>query len=822
MKIGQRWYSETETELGLGVCRSINERFIELFFELVNETRTYNIKSAPLSRYQLKEGESATLKNQLKITVEEVKEENGVLFYRHENEWYGEEMLSPSAGLDSPLKKAAGGHADSNDFFNFRYETLLFKRAYALYPAKGLESARIGLIGHQLSLYYEIKKRTRPRIILADEVGLGKTIEAGLIAKNLIQRHLVSSVLVIAPKSLQYQWFIELYKKFELIFKTLGENDSIEYEADTDSSQLLITDFESLLKEQDKLKTVMDNEWDLLIVDEAHRYGHAHQSSLLMQKLTQKASRALYLSATPEALGEENFFRLLHSLNPQKYPDSKSAQAALSGPDKAPGQNDSQIMSDIFRNRRAFLEKNHQLFAQKKLLPYPLDLPKVTDRQVIEAKGEILLNLCQEHPKRKFFAIGTSRQLIFAMAEHIKARSNIKIALFHKEQSLLERDRQAAWFADDEGAQLLLSTQIGSEGRNFEFCSELFLLDLVPHPQLLTQRIGRLDRIGQKSDIRIHLPFVKNSIEHRLYLLQHKGFNLFESFPTGIIEFYTDNALHEKLEGLDEQKIESIKKDFEAFQERIQARKNDYLDAISYNAQNVKAAQEDVRTFHENFRLDHYLEKALDLLGIQLQENAKDIYYMRPGPEMLIPSLPGLGEDGLSFTLSRELALKREDLTFMNAENHLFKNLTDIFTQGQLGNVSMVSYGDGLEDQIYFEFIFLATPPRAQSINVSEYFAPTPFRVLLNHEGKDLTQQLSKKRIDPSLEDLPKQKQKELSSKIPTQLLNQLSDKARSLAALRVKAHQEKAIKLAQAPSKELVDGIRNVKIELDALRIIV
>ena len=77
----------------------------------------------------------------------------------------------------------------------------------------------------------------------------------------------------------------------------------------------------------------------------------------------------------------------------------------------------------------------------------------------------------------------------------------------------MERDRQAAWFAEAEGAQVLLCSEIGGEGRNFQFAHHLVLFDLPLHPDILEQRIGRLDRIGQRERIQIHVPYIEDTPE---------------------------------------------------------------------------------------------------------------------------------------------------------------------------------------------------------------------------------------------------------------------------------------------------------------------
>ena len=99
----------------------------------------------------------------------------------------------------------------------------------------------------------------------------------------------------------------------------------------------------------------------------------------------------------------------------------------------------------------------------------------------------------------------------------------MKVGLFHEGLPLVQRDRNAAWFAEPDGAQLLICSEIGSEGRNFQFAHHLVLFDLPLNPGLLEQRIGRLDRIGQTQTIRIHVPYVESSSEECVLDWYHRG-----------------------------------------------------------------------------------------------------------------------------------------------------------------------------------------------------------------------------------------------------------------------------------------------------------
>lgn len=102
--------------------------------------------------------------------------------------------------------------------------------------------------------------------------------------------------------------------------------------------------------------------------------------------------------------------------------------------------------------------------------------------------------------------------------------------VFHEGLSLVERDRAAAAFADEEeGCQVLVCSEIGSEGRNFQFCRHLVMFDLPLHPDQLEQRIGRLDRIGQRHAIEIHAPVFTGSPGEKLLRWYHEGLDAFSA-----------------------------------------------------------------------------------------------------------------------------------------------------------------------------------------------------------------------------------------------------------------------------------------------------
>src|SRR5205085_10271824 len=125
----------------------------------------------------------------------------------------------------------------------------------------------------------------------------------------------------------------------------------------------------------------------------------------------------------------------------------------------------------------------------------------------------------------KVLLICRTAETVAAIEAALRKRVRIELGVFHEGLTLVQRDRNAAWFAEPEGARILLCSEIGSEGRNFQFAHHLVLFDLPVDPELLEQRIGRLDRIGQTTEIQVHVPFVAGSGLEVLVRWYHDALN---------------------------------------------------------------------------------------------------------------------------------------------------------------------------------------------------------------------------------------------------------------------------------------------------------
>ena len=241
---------------------------------------------------------------------------------------------------------------DDSNWFNLRYHTLKRLAKLAEAKSRGLYGARVSMIPHQLYIANEVAQRFAPRVLLADEVGLGKTIEAGLIIHHQLQTSRALRVLVIVPHSLTFQWFIELIRRFNLRFTILDEERCCQIESDNaagneltkeqqgiqitnpfDAQQSVLCSIDLFLNNDDRLSQVLTTNWDLVVVDEAHHLQWSPKTSSREYEVIEKISRItkglLLLTATPEQLGEAGHFARLRLLDPHRfhnYEDFKQQQ----------------------------------------------------------------------------------------------------------------------------------------------------------------------------------------------------------------------------------------------------------------------------------------------------------------------------------------------------------------------------------------------------------------------------------------------------------------------------------------------------------------
>ena len=331
---GQRWVSETEPELGLGIMLKVEFKRIEVMFPAASERRQYAIESAPLRRVILKVGESLETHNGDVLQIDEVIEKNHLITYRCNQREVGEDRLSDTMSFSRPEDRLIGGRIDDLHTYDLRVEALKRQCQVLQSPARGFVGGRIDLIPHQMSIASEVTSRLAPRVLLADEVGLGKTIEACLIMHRMHLTGRADRVLILLPEPLLHQWFVELLRRFNLLFSLFDESRCLAIESGNNGenpfldSQLVLCSIDFLSENPHRAQQVIDAKWDLLIVDEAHHLewspSHPSPAYLLVESLAQQTESLMLLTATPRQLGAEGHFARLRLLDPERYSDMDS------------------------------------------------------------------------------------------------------------------------------------------------------------------------------------------------------------------------------------------------------------------------------------------------------------------------------------------------------------------------------------------------------------------------------------------------------------------------------------------------------------------
>lgn len=277
--LGQRWISDTESELGLGTVIGLEGRMVTLMFPATDENRMFARDDAPLTRVIYNPGDIIESHEGWSLKVSEIEEKNQLVIYHGIHTETGEEvslretLLNHNIRFNKPQDRLFAGQIDRLDRFGVRYQSQLLRHKLATSDLLGLQGPRVGLIPHQQWIAHEVGQRFAPRVLLADEVGLGKTIEAGLIIHQQLLTGRAERILIIVPDTLRHQWLVEMLRRFNLRFSVFDEDRCVEAYADHDNpfytEQLVICSLE-LLRKKKRLDQALDADWDLMVVDEAH------------------------------------------------------------------------------------------------------------------------------------------------------------------------------------------------------------------------------------------------------------------------------------------------------------------------------------------------------------------------------------------------------------------------------------------------------------------------------------------------------------------------------------------------------------------------
>jgi len=824
--IGQRWISSAEKELGLGVVTDTRDRRVTLSFPACGEQRTYADRTAPLTRVRYDVGDTVYDLDDHAWQILAVTD-TGHLTYRvcdadGTNKELSEVELNPFVHFSGPVERLFAGNLDKPRQFQLRLNTLEHIRRLQSSGVDGLLGPRVDLLPHQIYIANEVANRFAPRVLLADEVGLGKTIEAGLIIHHQRHNHRAERIFIVVPDSLVHQWLVEMLRRFNLHFTVMDQeriDDALEMESGNpfEAAQLLLCPLSLLSKQPQNLALACDCQWDLLCVDEAHHmvWSPIEPSAeyQAVESLARLARGLLLLTATPEQLGLDSHFARLRLLDPSRYHDleafrqeeaqyqpinelieqlladdgaqhlvaTQSLQQQLAdyiGADAvaklvealAVAVDGSSLIFEkvrelldrhgtgrvLFRNTRASVSG----FPARLVKPYPLALPEdyaatqlypeleqQDDWLELDPRVDWLKQFLKTNRKEKVLLITASADTALALEAYLTLRQGIRASVFHERLSLLERDRSAAYFADDDaGAQILVCSEIGSEGRNFQFAHHLVLFDLPANPDLLEQRIGRLDRIGQQQDIQIHAPYFEFSSQAVLFLWYHQGLNAFsQTCPIGgaVRQQLAAELSHclahpedaEALGGL----IQNTQILAADLLQRLASGRDRLLELNSCNPAVAETTITKIVATAEQDALQEYMLMAFDQYGVDHQDHSELTWILHPSEAMHSP-FPELPEDGLSVCFDRTKSLSREELAFLTWEHPMVSATMDMIASGDHGNCSLctIKLPPLAAGTWLLEAIYVVHCPAPKSHQLNRFLPLTPIRVLLDQSGKNL------------------------------------------------------------------------------------
>ena len=437
---------------------------------------------------------------------------------------------------------------------------------------------------YQIETVKKVLRDFGGRVLLADEVGLGKTIEAAMSMKEFMLRGLARKVLILTPPALVSQWKEELSSKFGLTFATTDDVDPARLPAFWEGDLLLAS--LNVAKSGAHFDNVTAREYDLVVVDEAH---HLKNRETLNWKLVAslKSKYLFLLSATPVQNNLIELFNIVTLLKPGtlkteaafrdeyvkrgkphepshpeklrellrgvmvrntrslvdlKLPRRFAATLAI---DSSPLEleiydavsalvRDAGADTDLPTNKTLFTtllrEAGSSPFALEETLSGHSS-PKVERllelvRSVRDTeKGLRLLRLLAENPREKVIVFSQFRKTLEYLARLLE-RYEIPSVVYHG--SLARGEKEQAVLDFRHRATVMLATESGGEGHNLQFAHTLVNYDLPWNPMRIEQRIGRLHRVGQTRDVFIFNLCSKDTLEHYLLEVLEKKINLFE------------------------------------------------------------------------------------------------------------------------------------------------------------------------------------------------------------------------------------------------------------------------------------------------------
>ena len=435
----------------------------------------------------------------------------------------------------------------------------------------------------------------------------------------------------------------------------------------------------------------------------------------------------------------------------------------------------------MFRNTRAAMENFPRREARLVPLARPKDDPEILDRLSVEFAVDAgdsaltfepnyetdpriiwLAALLRDLKEEKVLLICRTRAKVAAIDHALRLRISTKAGMFHEDLTLIQRDRNAAWFAEKDGAQVLICSEIGSEGRNFQFAHHLVLFDLPLNPELVEQRIGRLDRIGQSADIQIHVPYVTGSSQQVMVRWYHEGLAGFESsLACGnelmkrfgrqahdlALEYPADPEGAQAELGRLLESTAIARKELNGLMEKGRDR---LLEMSSFKPDVAEEVVARIQTHDRDTELEEFMLHIFDHYGVQIEEMASRTYALGAGG-LLTDAFPSLPDEGAIATFDRVRALSREDVMFLSWDHPMVTGSMELLLGSEQGNCAFGLWTEEGAKVILCEIVFIVECIAPGHLQLDRFLPTTPVRVVVDHRKEERTEDFSRELLRDSV-----------------------------------------------------------------------
>ena len=646
------------------------------------------------------------------------------------------------------VERLATGDLDSVEDFANRFDAL---HLLALREARGLGSflgGRIRLFPHQLYAAERATAADPVRWLLADEVGLGKTVEACLILSRLLRTGRAERCLVVAPETLTVQWLGELWRKYHQVFVLLDEPRLADVERDHgadfnpfDVHRHAVIALETLVARPRLTQQAGAAGIDLLVVDEAHHLrrppGHpGNPGWRAVAPVAALGRHVLLLTAIPLDDDVHGFARLLQLLRPGDFAEGETLEDRVAQQEPLPACTSATRRVDIgglpprvgvplegsaeeWRQRLELVDAVRRTPA-----PHALGRRQKADRvrralasgaalrALLGGADEALASLARQadgsDPRLAWLAAHApgwraagEKTLVFVahvetlelVRTALSQRAQLASGVFHEGLSSARRDIEVAQFRTPEGPGLLVSTECGGEGRNFEFCRRLVLFDLPWSPLVVEQRVGRLDRIGRRDDVEV-VYFVPPTGIGRDIARLHDALGVFREPVAGLepelarVEASVEAAALGASGTLSAERFSTIVGGAHAAQSRIREAAYRELHRDPFTPEMAAGILARVPAELDSLNED-VITALCERLSLHVEPHASGAFSIELGNAALVDSLPGV-PGGASFlgTFAREQAVADERLDFFAAGHPLVEGVLAHLAESPAGRVT--------------------------------------------------------------------------------------------------------------------------------------